>query len=166
MFRVASSIELRARPAFRARFIWMAADSDNTRTRPYRTIGEAVRLCFIVPVQVKSPAREWLAYLCRRELSMSTRLQEGFRAGALTAFRSAHPLPSRPLPKPPRPTELSDCAEAEKPAKSRLWSRNAAAGCSRAVASGVRFWIEVLDGTVQALYLASRYFRGRAGDVV
>src|SRR5208337_1493069 len=106
MSKGASFIELRARPAFRARFIWMAADSDNTRTRPYRMTGEAVRLCFIAPVQVKSPAREWLAYLCRRELSMSTRLRGGFRVGALEAFRSVHPLPSRPLPKPPRQTEI------------------------------------------------------------
>src|SRR5271166_1105213 len=106
MFRVASSIELRVRQAFRGRFISTAEDLDNIRTRPYRMTGEAVRLCFIAPVQVKSPAREWLAYLCRRELSMSTRLRGGFRVGALEAFRSVHPLPSRPLPKPPRQTEI------------------------------------------------------------
>src|SRR5271165_7165967 len=106
MSKGASFIELRARPAFRARFIWMAADSDNTRTRPYRTIGEAVRLCFIAPVQVKSPARGWLVYSCRRELSMSTRLPEAFRAGALAAVPSVHPWRSPTLAKLPGRTKI------------------------------------------------------------
>src|SRR5208337_1883927 len=96
---------------------------------------------------------------------MSARLQEAFRAGALAAFPSIR-FQARPSPKPPRQTESSDSRKGKKQARSRRWTRNAGTGCGRTVAGGIRSWIEVLDGAVQAAYPVGGYFLGRTGDAI
>ena len=97
MFRVASFIGLRTGQAFRARFISMAGDLDNIKTRPYRTIGEAVTWSFIAPVRMNSPARGWLVYFMQKGVKHVRPLAGGLQGWRARGFPVSSPVVVTPV---------------------------------------------------------------------